>query len=188
MPCEHESILLLIQTASNCKTIDLMVCIRKDCLCTVDSHSSLCAGQKVSEEPLSVVRLGRGLTQTVDEDGGAAVRLQHRADESLEKDEELLVLGWNAHLQREVSKVSVRGWFGLPSAWMEKETPLNNDLSAPPQSHCPRPPRRSSTKVARGTSWATVPRRGWDSVPPGPPATLEQSVSGGLHAGDEELG
>lgn len=60
---------------------------------TIDSHSSLCAREQVSEEPLGVVRLRRGLTQTVDEDGGATVRFQHGADESLEEDEELLVLG-----------------------------------------------------------------------------------------------
>lgn len=78
------------------------------CPSTIDSHSSLGAREQVSEEPLGVVRLRRGLTQTVDEDGGAAVRFQHGADESLEKDEELLVLGRNAHLQGEGKKESVR--------------------------------------------------------------------------------
>lgn len=60
---------------------------------TIDGHSSLGAREQVSEELLGVVRLRGGLTQTVDEDGGAAVCFQHGADESLEKDEELLGLG-----------------------------------------------------------------------------------------------
>lgn len=70
----------------------------KYCSITISSHSSLCAGEQVSEEPLGVVGLGHGLTQTVDEDRGAAVGLQHRADESLQEDEELLVLCGNTHL------------------------------------------------------------------------------------------
>ncbi len=68
---------------------------------TVSSHSSLCAGEQVSEEPLGVVGLRRGLTQTVDEDRSPAVGFQHRADESLKEDEELLVLCGNAHLMDE---------------------------------------------------------------------------------------
>ena len=68
--------------------------------CTISSHSSLCAGEQVSEEPLGVLRLSHWLTQTVDEDCSAAVGLQHRADKSLKEDEELLVLCGNAHLKR----------------------------------------------------------------------------------------
>lgn len=53
------------------------------CGITINSHSSLCTGEQVSEEPLGVVGLRHGLTQTVDEDCGPAVSLQHRADKSL---------------------------------------------------------------------------------------------------------
>lgn len=70
------------------------------CSPTISSHSSLCAGEQVSEEPLGVLGLGHWLTQTVDEDRSAAVGLQHRAHNSLEEDEELLVLCGNAHLKR----------------------------------------------------------------------------------------
>lgn len=52
-------------------------------LITVCSHSSLCAGEQVSKEPLGVVGLSHWLTQTVDEDRGPAVRLQHGTDKSL---------------------------------------------------------------------------------------------------------
>lgn len=65
---------------------------------TISSHSSLCACEQVSEEPLGVVGLNHGLTQTVDEDCSPAIRLQYRAEQLLQKDEELLVLGGNAHL------------------------------------------------------------------------------------------
>lgn len=73
--------------------------MRKYCSITISSHSSLCAGEQVSEEPLGVVGFSHGLTQTVDEDRGPAVCLQHWADESLKEDEELLVLCRNAHLK-----------------------------------------------------------------------------------------
>lgn len=65
---------------------------------TISSHSSLCAREQVSEEPLGVVGLGHGLTQTVDEDGSPAVGLQHWAEQSLKEDEELLMLCGDAHL------------------------------------------------------------------------------------------
>lgn len=65
---------------------------------TVSSHSSLCAGEQVSKEPLRIVGLSHGLTQTVDEDRSPTVGLQHGAEQSLKEDEELLVLCGNAHL------------------------------------------------------------------------------------------
>lgn len=57
--------------------------VEKYCIITISSHSPLCAGEQVSEEPLGVVRLCHGLTQTVDKDRSPAVGLQHRAEESL---------------------------------------------------------------------------------------------------------
>lgn len=80
------------------------------CGITINSHSSLRTGEQVSEEPLGVVGLGRGLTQSVDEDGGSTVSLQHRADQSLKKDEEFLVLRGNTHLQEDNQREEVR-WF-----------------------------------------------------------------------------
>lgn len=68
------------------------------CSITISSHSPLCAGEQVSEEPPSVVRLRHWLTQTVDKDRRSAIGLQHGADESLQEDEELLVLCGDAHL------------------------------------------------------------------------------------------
>lgn len=50
---------------------------------TINSHSSLCAREQVSEEPLRVFRLRHRLIQIVDEDCSSAVSLKHRADKSL---------------------------------------------------------------------------------------------------------
>lgn len=75
------------------------LCVGKYCSPTISGHSSLCAGEQVSEEPLGVLRLSHGLTQTVDKDRSTAVGLQHRADEPLQEDEELLVLCGKAHLK-----------------------------------------------------------------------------------------
>lgn len=65
---------------------------------TISSHSSLCAGEQVSEEPLGVVGVSHGLAQTVDKDRSPTVGLKHWAEQSLKEDEEFLVLCRNAHL------------------------------------------------------------------------------------------
>ena len=65
---------------------------------TVGCDTPLRSGQQVSEELLGVFGLGHGLTQAVDEDGRPAVGLQHRAEQPLQEDKELLGLRRRAHL------------------------------------------------------------------------------------------
>lgn len=60
---------------------------------TVGGHSLLGACEQVSEELLRVLGLGHGLAQAVDKDGRPAVGLQYGAEETLQEDKELLVLG-----------------------------------------------------------------------------------------------
>lgn len=74
------------------------------CSVTISSHASLRSRQQESEEPLGIIGLRHGLTQTVDEDCSPAVGLQHGAEQTLEEAEELLVLRRHAHLTPHGSK------------------------------------------------------------------------------------
>ncbi|TNN46261.1 hypothetical protein EYF80_043541 [Liparis tanakae] len=85
-------LIIIIPLCSRLQISDFSLECRR---CQLEEQSFL-----VSEQPLGVLGLSHWLTQTVDEDRSAAVGLQHRAHESLEEDEELLVLCGNAHLKR----------------------------------------------------------------------------------------